>query len=333
MQALVYRGPEILALEEIDRPACQPNEVLVQVESVGICGSELEGYRGHSSVRTPPLVMGHEFCGRIAETGKNVSGLAAGDKVVVNPLIPCRHCPNCSSGKFNVCLNRRIIGIHRPGAFAEFVAVPADSVHAVPQNMEPALASLAEPLAVAIRAVKRALRPLDDLLIYGAGPIGLLSLLAARQMGAGTVAVLDLQPSRLGHASKLGAVALQPDQLAIKRQEIFPRGIPAIVDCVGVQATREHAMEAVDPDGTIVMAGLGHERSDLPVNRLVRQEISLIGTYTYSPEEFGQAVELLKQGRIDTRGWSDTRSLAEGPAAFEELVRGTGDFSKIFLQP
>lgn len=333
MQALIYQGPEKLTLEEVDVPSVKPGEVLVRVESVGICGSELEGYLGHSSIRVAPLVMGHEFCGTVVGIGDEVHGLSLEDKVIINPLIACRTCPSCLAGKINICRNRKIVGIHRPGAFAEYVAVPYENAIAVPKEMNASLASLAEPLAVAIHAVKLGLRPLDDLLIFGAGPIGLLCLLAAKQMGAGTIVVLDLQPTRLAHAERLGAVALSPSDIEARREELFPQGIPLIIDCVGVQATRDQAMSLADSGGKVVMVGLGHGRSDLPVNHLVRQEISLIGSYTYSHEDFQQAVTLLRQGKIDIQGWTQTRDLADGPSAFQELVDGSGQYSKLFLKP
>ncbi|QGQ99689.1 galactitol-1-phosphate 5-dehydrogenase [Paenibacillus psychroresistens] len=333
MQAMIYHGPEKVTVEEVDAPSFQPNEVLIKVESTGICGSELEGYLGHSSIRKAPLVMGHEFCGRIVALGDQVHGLSVKDKVVVNPLIACRTCASCLMGKTNVCRNRKIIGIHRPGAFAEFVAVPYENIFQVPEGIDASLASLAEPLAVAIHAVKLGLQPLDDLLIYGAGPIGLLCLLAAQQMGAGKIVVLDLQPARLEHVRRLGGIGIAPMQIEEQREELFSQGIPTIIDCVGVKATREQGMNLVDSGGTIIMVGLGHDKSDLPVNHLVRQEISLIGSYTYTHADFQQAITLLQQGKIDIQGWSETRSLVDGPAAFQELVAGKSSFSKIFLKP
>ncbi|MFC3799569.1 zinc-binding dehydrogenase [Cohnella sp. GCM10012308] len=333
MQALVYQGPEKLAIEQVDVPSIEPHEVLVKVESVGICGSELEGYLGHSSVRVPPLVMGHEFCGRVAALGDQANGLSLEDKVVVNPLIACRACPSCMRGEYNICRNRKIVGIHRPGAFADYVAVPFENAIRVPQEMDASLASLAEPLAVAIHAVKLGFKPLDDLLIYGAGPIGLLCVAAARQMGAGSIVVLDLQPARLAHAEKLGAIGLSPREIEDRREALFPQGMPVIIDCVGVQATREQAMNLVDPGGAVIMVGLGHGKSELPMNHLVRQEISLIGSYTYSHEDFRQAVALLIRGNVAIEGWTQTRPLDEGPSAFRELAEGKSPFSKIFLKP
>ncbi|MBW7460403.1 alcohol dehydrogenase catalytic domain-containing protein, partial [Paenibacillus sepulcri] len=132
MEALVYQGPERITLEELEVPVPGADEVLIEVKSVGICGSELEGFLGHSSIRVPPLVMGHEFCGHITELGAGAGNLSVGDKVVVNPLISCGSCDRCLAGKHNVCRSRQIIGIHRPGAFARFVAVPAANVLQVP---------------------------------------------------------------------------------------------------------------------------------------------------------------------------------------------------------
>lgn len=127
---------------------------------------------------------------------------------------------------------------------------------------------------------------------------------------------------------------MSPLEIEEQRARVFPEGIPTIINCVGVQATREQGMNLVDSGGTIVIMGLGHGNSSLPVNHLVRQEISFIGSYTYSYSDFQQAVSLLQQGKIDIEGWTQTRSLADGPpAAFQELVRGKSEFSKIFLKP
>ena len=196
MNALVYQGPKKLVLEKHAVPQPSPGEAIIRVEAVGICGSELEGYLGHSSVRKPPLVMGHEFCGTIERLGEDASGFHAGDRVIVNPLIACGNCDRCRIGKANICRNRQIIGIHRPGAFAEYVKVPIANMYAVPRGMDANLASLAEPLAVCIHALKLGLKPYKDVMIIGAGPIGLLTVQAARAAGAGRVLIIDRHPNR-----------------------------------------------------------------------------------------------------------------------------------------
>lgn len=332
MRALVYQGPQQITLEVCDLPICTPDEVIIQVEAVGICGSELEGYLGHSSIRKPPLIMGHEFCGIVSSIGEHVLEVAIGDKVVVNPLLTCGRCDRCLMGKGNVCRKRSIVGIHRPGAFAQFVAVPSANVYKVPPEMDSGLASLAEPLAVAIHSIKLGIKPLDDLLIFGAGPIGLLTLQAARQMGAGKVMIVELQQARLQHVQRLGAEVASPDELEARIKVVFPQGVNTIIDCVGVQATREQALRLINPGGSIIMVGLGQDKTLLDVNHLVRQEVSFIGSYTYAPLDFQQAIQLLLQGAIDVEGWTESRDLAEGPTAFQQLVEGKTKASKIFLK-
>lgn len=334
MKALVYNGPKQLALETRDMPELKPGEAIIRVEAVGICGSELEGYLGHSSIRTPPLVMGHEFCGVIEGLAPEEEMFRVGDKVIVNPLISCGACDRCAAGKPNICRNRQIIGIHRPGAFAEYVAAPLANMHRVPAGMDANVASLAEPLAVCIHAVKLAMRPYEDAVIFGAGPIGLLTLQAARLMGARRVLVVDRQQERLAFARQLGAETAVPEQVKTTFARLFAaRGVDTIIDCVGVQATREQAIQLINPGGSVIIVGLGQDQTTLSMNHVVRQEISLIGSYTYANADFEQAVYLLASGGITSERWSTTCSLAEAPSAFAALTDGSAKFSKIIINP
>ncbi|TBL76594.1 zinc-dependent alcohol dehydrogenase [Paenibacillus thalictri] len=337
MKAIVYQGPRQLSMEEHEVPQAGPGEAIVKVEAVGICGSELEGYLGHSSVRVPPLVMGHECCGTIVDAcgadGAAAANWSAGDKVVVNPLINCGSCDRCLAGKTHLCRHRVLIGIHRPGAFAEYVKVPLQSLLVVPKTLDSSLASLAEPLAVCIHALKLGLRPFGELLIFGAGAIGLLTLQAARNMGAQRILVVDRQEARLGHAAALGADTATPEQLEAKLSELAPGGIDTIIDCVGVTATRQQALQWISPGGIIVLVGLGHDESPLQLNRLIRQEVALFGSYSYTREDFTQAVRLLTGGKISMDRWTGTCRLTEAPDAFHVLAEGSSPFSKIILHP
>ncbi|OXS53707.1 hypothetical protein B1A99_29080 [Cohnella sp. CIP 111063] len=332
MKSLVYLGARQLAVEERDVPEPKPDEAILRVEAVGICGSELEGYLGHSSIRKPPLVMGHEFCGSIVRLGSDVHQFAIGSKVIANPLVSCGTCDRCRIGKGNICRNRQIVGIHRPGAFAEFVAVPAANLYSVPAAMDSSLASLAEPLAVCIHAVKLGLKPYENLMIYGAGPIGLLTLQAALTMGADRALVIDRQPDRLAFAKQLGAETATPEQAEKAREKLFgARGVDTIIDCVGVQSTREDAVRSINPGGTIVAVGLGQDQSLLSMNHVVRQEIAIVGSYTYSDEDFEQAVKLLSQGKVTGEGWSSTCGLEDAVGVFADLADGKAKFSKYII--
>ncbi|MDR6553196.1 zinc-binding dehydrogenase [Paenibacillus qinlingensis] len=337
MKTLVYHGPRQLSLEDKEDPHAGPGEAVIKVEAAGICGSELEGYLGHSSVRIPPLIMGHEFCGTIVgidyQSGA-LAGFSIGDKVVANPLISCGSCDRCIIGKRNLCRHRELIGIHRPGAFAGYVTVPVSSLYKVPQEMDAAVASLAEPLAVCIHAIKLGLPYLDDLIIYGAGTIGLLTLQAALNMGANQVLVVDRQEVRLHHVKLLGAEVATPEQVEVKAAELFAqRGIDTIIDCVGATAVRQQALELISPGGNIVLVGLGSDESPMKLNHLVRQEVNIRGSYSYSDADFKHAVQMLVSGKIRADGWLAKRNLSDGPDSFRALVEGKTEFSKITLHP
>lgn len=332
MKALVYKGPEQLHLEDVPKPHLGRDEVLIRIEAVGICGSELEGYSGHSSIRIPPLIMGHEFCG-IVESSDTDSGLI-GERVVVNPLIACGICDRCRQGKLNICRERKIIGIHRPGAFAEYVNVPLRNVYKVPLSLDPITASLVEPLAVCVHALKIENGPIQRAVIFGAGPIGLLTLQAARAMGVDQVMVIDKQIERLRFAEQWGAVTATPEVAAERLLEQFGgQGVDTIIDCVGVQSTREQSMRFINPGGKIIMVGLGHDQTTLSLNHLVRQEISIIGSYTYTNQDFEQALQLLADGRIRIDNWVGTMNLKDGPDAFSMLIKNRSPYSKIVLTP
>ncbi len=205
MKSLVWTKPEWMEIQQSAEPEILQDEVLLKVDAAGICGSELEGYLGHNSLRFPPLVMGHEFSGTIEGVGSQVEGLLKGQKTVVNPLSSCGICAFCRKGLVQLCKERSIIGIHRPGAFADYVSVPASSIHIIPDSLNPYRASLTEPLACSLRAVRRAManHPFSNVVVFGAGTIGLLSFLVARILGASRVVVVDLNEERLKTPERL----------------------------------------------------------------------------------------------------------------------------------
>jgi threonine dehydrogenase-like Zn-dependent dehydrogenase len=201
MKALVYEGPRQLNIREMPEPEPGLDEVLIKVAYSGICGSELGGYLGENSLRHPPLVMGHEFSGEIVGLGSNAAhhkpGLAVGQQVTVNPLIHCGWCRACLAGRFNLCRSREILGIHRPGSFADLVKAPAALVYPLPPSMSLEHAALAEPAGCAVRAVRLGgCAPGTSLLVTGLGPIGLLVALVARTFGVTEIFATDTDPDR-----------------------------------------------------------------------------------------------------------------------------------------
>lgn len=340
MQALVWLGPRemVQRAEPVPKPA--EDEVLISVEAVGICGSELSGFLGHNSLRVPPLIMGHECAGTVVQAtgGTFATGevSAVGVRVTFNPLVVCGACDRCSSGYSNLCRRRQLVGAHRPGAFAQYVAVPARQCYLLPESLSLVAGSLAEPLACSIRAVSLTeVKPEERLLILGSGPIGLCAIAAARARGVEQIIVSDVAPQRLEIARLWRARdvinAREQDVVAFV-QERYPGGVDRVIDAVGTTPVRTQAIRAVVPGGRVVLIGLHDEESVLPANYMIRQEITVTGSFAYTDADFAQAIDLLAQGVVQpSADWLEERPLSDGPAAFAELVDGNAKTAKIVL--
>lgn len=337
MKALLWDAPDSMNLVEMERPTPEPNEVLIQVGSVGICGSDLEGYLGHNSLRKPPLLMGHEFAGIVADAGSGVTDWHVGDRVVINPLLSCGRCPRCIRGNANLCDERKIIGIHKPGAYAEFVTVPTGSLLRLPDSLSFASAALTEPLACSLRAARRALQGKEfaGVAVLGAGAIGLLNAFVARMLGASQVIVLDKNRERVALASELGFLSetFEPGIEEKVGRIAGKQGIDVVIDAAGFQQTRELAIRLLGAGGRLMNIGLGIDDTMLPLNYAVRSEFEIMGSFCYTRQDFSDALSLLGQGRITGDGWSALRPLSEGSRSFRELTRGAVREGKIILQP
>ncbi|GCE23331.1 galactitol-1-phosphate 5-dehydrogenase [Dictyobacter kobayashii] len=341
METLTWLGPRMMEMRSAQIPEPQAGEVLIKVAAAGICGSELSGYLGENSLRKPPLVMGHEAAGQVVQVNEgafhNGASAQVGTRVTFNPLITCGHCDRCRANRPNLCRSRQIIGIHRPGAFAGYVAVPAHLCYPLPDTMSTSMAALTEPLACSVRAVSLAhVQPEQSLLILGAGPIGLFCLAAAKAQGIQQVVISDMSPSRLEIARRWGAQAtinVGEQDVVATIQQLFPGGVDTVIDAVGLNITRSQAVQAVVPGGQVVFIGLHHESSPLEANYLVRQEITISGSFSYTPVDFDRAFDYLRQGLLQAEEeWLEERPLSEGANAFAELVAGSVAATKIILK-
>lgn len=329
MKALVYLGPNSLTYRDEPAPVAQPGEVLVRVEAVGICGSDMHAYHGHDSRRPPPLILGHEAAGRI--TG----GPRDGERVTINPLVVNPACPYAIEGRWHLSPTRQIISMPpRPGAFAEFVRIPERNVVAIPDSMPIAHAALAEPVAVAWHAVRLGMEKLHQplaacrVVVLGGGAIGLASAIVARHFGAKDIRIAESNPLRAG---------------LIRTEEGFPvhapgsAGAPAadsidlVIDAVGAVATRQAASAMIRPGGVIVHAGLLPGTEGLDIRKITLQEVTLTGTYCYTPVDFVQTVAALASGQLGALRWFEQRPLAEGAAAFRGIDEGTVRAPKVVL--
>ncbi|HVU12947.1 MAG TPA: galactitol-1-phosphate 5-dehydrogenase [Phototrophicaceae bacterium] len=340
MQALVFHGTRQISLEDYPVPAPQPGEVLVKVAACGICGSDLHGYLGHSKRRSNhiPLIMGHEFTGRIVALGEGIGGWTAGDRVVVQPQMSCGHCRACRAGKTNICPNMAILGIERHGAFAEYVSVPADRLFRIPDALDDSTASLTETLAVEVHLFRQygTLYP-RTVAVLGAGAQGLLAIQLARNAGAEQIIASDLFADRLELAQAAGAtVTVRADQqnpVEKVLQLTEGWGADLVVDAVGMPITRQQGVGMLAPDGTLALVGLGEGETTLNFLPVVNKELHIHGSYCYSDDDFALALELLASGRVKPHGMVRDVPLYEGGEYFRRLVDAPAGLSKVVLIP
>ncbi|MCW2859786.1 MAG: galactitol-phosphate 5-dehydrogenase [Actinoallomurus sp.] len=337
MKALVYEAPEVMNIRLVEPPAPGPDEVLIRVAYSGICGSELSGFLGQNSLRTPPLVFGHELGGWIESAGEHVpvSTLEPGTPVTVNPLVTCGTCRYCVTGRQQLCGRRLLLGASLPGCNADFVAVPAASVLPLPATTALRDAAMTEPAACAIHAVETGGTGPDSIaLVVGAGPIGLFLLQVLEQYGVTERYVAELNPARLAMARALGATPVGGDGDIAGDVLAATGGLGADVtfDAVGTAETRRACLSATAAGGRLLLVGLHSDETAFPVNSVIRSEVSLSGVFAYSPADFHTALDWLGSGRIGLRDGVVEVPLDEGAAWYARLVAGDGA-SKVLLKP
>jgi alcohol dehydrogenase len=333
MRALVYTQPNEVQLQERPLPEAAPGEVVLAIEAVGICGSDLHAWHGHDPRRKPGLVLGHEFVGRV--TASAAPGFEVGTRFTGNPLITCGTCEYCVQGRNNLCANRTMVGMTRPGAYAEYMSIPAASLVAMPQDLSARAAALTEPAATAWHALNltmRALaRPIHEcrVLVIGGGAIGMLAALLLRHLGAHRVVLAELNPLRRA------AVALHAGAETVDPRESPPAesGFEVVIDAVGAKATRTQALAAVKPGGVVMHVGLQDWASEIDMRKLTLAEITLLGTYTYTTADLRATVAALAQGAFGDLAWVEERPLDQGQQAFLDLHEGRCASAKVLLRP
>ena len=338
MRAMVYTAPLELQMRDVEEPSAQAGEVVMEVEAVGICGSELEGFASRSPRRVPPLVMGHEFSGRIIEVGEGVGGFAVGQRVTVNPLATCGQCDLCRMGRTNACPNRRLTGMHRPGAFAERVAVAASQLYPLPDGFSYDRAAMVEPLANGVHAVRLAADPTARAVcVFGAGTIGILAAQAATRLGSVRVMMVDVNDHRLelarGRSADETVNTRSGDLAAAAREFTEGRGFDYSIDAVGISETRRLSGEVLRPGGTAVWVGLHSDPTDVRGMDTVLGEKRLQGSYAYTAQDFAKSFQLLESGAVEIESWSRGFPLEEGVGVFTDLLEGKTEHVKAILQP
>ncbi len=333
MKALVYTQPNEVQLLDRPEPALEAGEVVLKIDAVGICGSDMHAYHGHDPRRKPGLVLGHEFSGTVVRSLSE--RYREGQRVTGNPLITCGICDYCVQGRNNLCTNRTMVGMTRPGAFAELMSIPAASLIDMPQDMPAVHAALTEPAATALHAINMSARmlarPLPECrtLIIGGGAIGMLAALLLRHYGAPDIVVAETNALRRSSVQKHA----RAETYDARERAVEENGFDYVIDAVGSKHTREAALKAIKPGGVVMHIGLQDWASEIDMRKLTLAEITLMGTYTYTTADLRATVKLLNEGAFGDLSWVAQMPLADGATAFSDLHHGKQASAKVVLIP
>jgi (R,R)-butanediol dehydrogenase/meso-butanediol dehydrogenase/diacetyl reductase len=301
MRAAVFQGIGQIKVANVPKPNLYPGEVLVRVGYCGLCGSDVEALQ--TGMYEPGLIVGHEFAGVIAEIGPGVTGWRVGERVVVNDAVACGSCVPCLEGRLDGCESLTMVGVTHDGALAEYVKITAKGLHHLPDQVSLRQGALVEPLAVALHGVRRSrLKPGDDVLVMGAGPIGLLTLQCALLAGARTVAVTEVDATRAALADQLGVIAvLDPtrDNVGVALSRLTARRGPDVIYvCTGAPAPYRDAVSLVRKGGQVFILGLCVEPVEADFMSVVLSELCIEGSLA-GRAEFPAAIDFIAQRRVD----------------------------------
>ena len=350
MRAVRYHGNRDVRVDDIAEPDVRPNTVKIAPEWCGICGSDLHEYLiGPETIpaagnphpitgEVVPIVLGHEFAGRVVEVGPGVGDVAVGDRVVVEPIIRDNSCPACRSGEYNHC---PLIGFHGisggGGGLADFTVVPRYMVHRLPDNLSTEIGALVEPLAVGWHAVRRSgLRLGDTAAVIGAGPIGLVTMLALRAAGAGLVAMVEISSARKAKALAMGAdIVLDPttDDVVATLQQLTGGGVDVAFDASGNNATLALALGVVRAKGQIVNIALWEHPAEIDMFKFLFTEANLTSSLAYA-NDHAAVIAALGDGRLDAAPLITQRIALEDivSAGLDELINNKDRNVKILVR-
>lgn len=346
MRAVRLHAPGDVRCEEVPVPEIQPDEVLLKVQAVGICGSDPARVMKKGTY-SYPMTLGHEFSGEVVEVGQAVSGVKVGARVTVAPLIPCMECPYCQVGSYQLCEDYSYYGSRVNGALAEYVAVKAANLLELPDEVDYETGACTDPAAIALHAIRRSgLQVGDHLVVVGAGLIGLFALQWGRLMGARHIVAIDVFPQKLDVASHLGAThvvdASTTDPVAAVMEITENQGAHVVIELAGLPKTQEQSVRMARKQGTVVLCGISTEDLTLPtstVERILRRELAVKGAWNsyFAPlplNEWQTTLHYMASGQLVSKpAVSHRLSLEETPAIFPKIWERREFVHKVMVFP
>lgn len=301
MNILICQQPKELIHQTRSIPIPDKNEALIKIKSVGICGTDIHAWGGNQPFFSYPRVLGHEICGDIVAVGEDIADLRVGQQVAVIPYVACQQCPACLSGRTNCCEKISVIGVHQDGGFSEYLSVPAANLLLV-EGIEPVAAALIEPFAISAHAVRRgAIAAGEQVLVVGAGPIGLGAAAIAKADGA-QVVVADTSPARRDHVvSRLGVTALDPaagDFVDRLRAAFNGSLAQKVLDATGNPHAMNNTVNLIRHGGTIVFVGLFKGDLQFSDPEFHKKETTMMGSRNATPEDFARVGRLMTEGKL-----------------------------------
>jgi L-iditol 2-dehydrogenase len=338
MKQAVMTAPGTIEFREIEKPVPAPDEVLIDVRRIGVCGSDIHVYHGTHPYTDYPVVQGHEVSGVVTARGDAVTDFSVGDKVTFRPQVVCGACYPCTHGMPHICESLKVMGFQTDGAAQDAIAVPAEKVLAVPDHVTLDEVAMVEPIAVAVHALRRSGEDLagKQVLVLGAGTIGNLVAQVAQASGA-RVLITDVTDYKVAKARACGidaAVNTREDALDAALQTHFgDRRADLILECVGVQATISQAVTNARKGTTIVVVGVFGEQPRVDLGLVQDRELSLVGTLMYQQQDYERAVDLVASGALSLSSMITHRfPFTAYPAAYEAIEAAEGDYLKVMIE-
>lgn len=315
-----------VSFNEIGKPLLKNNEVLLKMLRIGVCGTDIQVYMGKNKFMKFPIVPFHEGIAEIVEVGNEIEGLSLGDRVVVEPLIPCGKCRPCEIGRYNACDEFTCLGVQTEGLGSEYFAIESKHIHRIPKELTLEKAVLIEPFAVGVHAAKRGNVQGANVLVVGAGTIGNFTAQAAKALGAKKVVVTDISDFKIELAQKCGIESCVNTSNSSLKQVIkvnFGKwGADVIIDCVGVKRAFEEILNVAGKATTIVIVGNHKEPVEIDLTKIQRNEIDIKGNITYTKEDFMDAINWIASDKICTDGFiTNIYNIRETDKAMENAVK------------